>query len=502
MSLRARLVLLCAAFLAFALVASGGGAVLVLRANDARRDRQEIATAAAEAMALESTYVRQAAAVRSYFLTGDAGSFDDYNEQRYRAGDIALRLRGLLAGTGLVARMQTVIEANRIWRDEALLPLINLEQQGRGQEVIDQYRTGTAVTAFQRLADALQDLRTDLETALERATTRQNDSRSVVARYAVGAFLATIASLFIMSLIGRMWITRPINQLSRAIRSDDPKPARLPKRGASEIALLAEDVAAMRGRLHDEMDRATRTREGLSQNAAVLMSLRAQLETSPDALPVGWSVAAQLVPATGIVAGDCYTVDIVGREHMTIVVVDVAGHGAASAVAALRAKELLRAAVRSYDDPSDAVTWASSQLTDLGADMFVTAFVARVDFNSGLVRFVNAGHPEALVCDGVNVVGLGPSGPLIGPFEGAWTTREAIIGPGQMLVCYTDGLVEVRNQQREEFGVDRLTEVLRENYGDETDSIVKQCLSEADAFSHGRAHDDITLTIIARAILS
>jgi len=57
----------------------------------------------------------------------------------------------------------------------------------------------------------------------------------------------------------------------------------------------------------------------------------------------------------------------------------------------------------------------------------------------------------------------------------------------------------VRDDQREEFGLDRLQAVLRENYGDDPDSIIKQCLSEVDGFGSGRAHDDITLTVIARS---
>ena len=293
---------------------------------------------------------------------------------------------------------------------------------------------------------------------------------------------------------------RPLNLLARAVRRPDADPQPVVRHGPTEITKLASEINTLRDRAREEVDLARRTREGLSQNAAVLMSLRAQLEASPDVVPQGWSVAAQLVPATGIVAGDCYNVEVVGQSVVTLVVVDVAGHGASSAVAALRAKELLRAAVRSYADPADAVTWVSAQLSDLGSDMFVTAFVGRLDFTTGLLRYVNAGHPEALVCDGANDAELGVTGPLIGPFAGEWQTREAIIGPGQMLVCYTDGLTEVRNEAREEFGLDRLRRVLRDNYGDDTDSIVKQCLSEVDAYGGGSSHDDVTLVVIARAL--
>ena len=65
MSLRARVVLLCAAFLVIAASASALGAVLVLRANNARRDHNELKAAAVAAEDLESTYIAQAALIRS-----------------------------------------------------------------------------------------------------------------------------------------------------------------------------------------------------------------------------------------------------------------------------------------------------------------------------------------------------------------------------------------------------------------------------------------------------
>jgi serine phosphatase RsbU (regulator of sigma subunit)/CHASE3 domain sensor protein len=500
MSLRARVILLCAGFLVLVTSASALGAVLVLRANDARRDYNDLKAASVAAKELEDNYIGQAASIRAYFLTGDSSAFDVYNERRALVGDLNGQLRGLLMGTDLVDDISRLADAARAWRNDAILPLITLSQQGETERVIAQYRDGPAVPRFELLADGLSALRRTIANSVARADRSEDAARTQVTRFAVGSVIGLIAMFGLLSLISRWWIARPLGQLSAAVREPDEHAPPVPRRGAREILRLATDVTNLRDRLRDEIDLATRTREGLAQEAAVLMSVRAQLETSPDNLPAGWSVAAQLVPAAGIVAGDCYTVDVVGRDQMTVVIVDVAGHGASSAVVALRAKELLRAAVRSYDDPSDAVTWVSTQLTDLENDMFVTGFVARLDFRSGLVRFVNAGHPEAIICDSVNVVELAPTGPLIGPFSGTWTTREAIIGPGQMLVCYTDGLIEVRDESAQEFGRERLHKVLRASYGKETDTIVKQCLAEVDSFSHGRAHDDLTLTVIARGV--
>ena len=501
MSLRARLVVLCAFFFAAASGAAALGAVLVLRANDARRDHTEMATAAQLAQDLEATYVGEAASIRAYFLSGDEASLQDYNTRRSHAGDVNGRLLGLVMNSPqLVRRVNDVTTAARAWRNDAILPLITLQQStGQSQQVVTGYRDGAAVPAFQRIATSLTTLRAGLATAQSSAAGHESRARRDVARFAVGSVAAAVLVLGLLNLVARLWITRPINQLSRALQFE-PSDVPLRRKGPSEIARLAGDVEALRDRAHTEIERAARTREGLAQNAALLMSMRAQLETSPDNLPEDWTVAAQLVPAVGIVAGDCYNVDVLAREYLTIVVVDVAGHGAGSAVVALRANELLRAGVRSYDDPRDAVLWASALLSDLDSEMFVTAFVAKLHFETGLLRYVNAGHPAALICDGVNTADLAPTGPLIGPFPGRWQSREAVIGPGQMLVCYTDGLVEVRDANREEFGLERLRHVLRDNYGESPEDMVKQCLAEIDSFGSGRAHDDVTLTIIGRRI--
>src|SRR5689334_4753591 len=133
-----------------------------------------------------------------------------------------------------------------------------------------------------------------------------------------------------LRLVSRFWISRPIQRLARAVRDDDGSLAPIRVKGATEVAELANDVESLRARLREELELAVRTREGLSQNAAVLMSVRTQLETSPDRMPTGWSVSASLVPASGIVAGDCYDIDYTPDGRMSIIVVDVAGHGASS----------------------------------------------------------------------------------------------------------------------------------------------------------------------------
>ena len=75
MSLRARLLLLCAAFLVLVVGAASLGAVLVLRANDARRHHTDLKSAVVSAGDLEDSYVGQAGSIRAYFLSGGQAQF-------------------------------------------------------------------------------------------------------------------------------------------------------------------------------------------------------------------------------------------------------------------------------------------------------------------------------------------------------------------------------------------------------------------------------------------
>src|SRR5438874_11010508 len=143
---------------------------------------------------------------------------------------------------------------------------------------------------------------------------------------------------------------------------------------------------------------AVRARETIEQSASVVLQLRSELATGVEDLPDGWTVAAQLQPAEGVVAGDCYDVIQLPSSRLGLVVVDISGHGAVSGVLALRCKELVRAGLRDGFEPDEAVLWASEPLEALAEQTFLTAFVAVIVLKTGDVTYANAGHPPALLC--------------------------------------------------------------------------------------------------------
>jgi serine phosphatase RsbU (regulator of sigma subunit) len=309
------------------------------------------------------------------------------------------------------------------------------------------------------------------------------------------AFATTLSAAFLV----RRWVTHPIERLARAVRSArNGKVGVIAPQGPPEIADLARDVDAMRLQMNRALYDAVRARETIEQSASVVLQLRSELATGVDELPDGWSVAAQLQPAEGVVAGDCYDVINLPPSGLGLVVVDISGHGAVSGILALRCKELLRAGLRDGFSPEAAVLWAAEQLDDLGDETFLTAFVAVIDLPTGDVTYASAGHPPALMCSPTHAVELEPTGPIVGPFVGPWRSASAGLDDGDKLVVYTDGLTEVRNAAGEEFGVQRLTDLVCASSYDEAEAIVKRCVDDVTSFAPGRLRDDVTIALLCR----
>jgi len=310
------------------------------------------------------------------------------------------------------------------------------------------------------------------------------------------AFATTLAAAFLI----RRWVTRPIERLARAVRSArSGKVGVIAPQGPPEIADLARDVDAMRLQMNRALYDAVRARETIEQSASVVLQLRSELATGVEDLPDGWTVAAQLQPAEGVVAGDCYDVIQLPPSRLGLVVVDISGHGAVSGILALRCKELLRAGLRDGFEPDEAVLWASEQLDDLGEETFLTAFVAVVDLPTGEVTYASAGHPPPLLCSPSHAAELEPTGPIVGPFVGGpWRNATAGLEPGDMLAVYTDGLIEVRNAAGKEFGLQRLTDLVCGAAPDDAEAIVKRCVDDVTSFAPGRLRDDVTIVLLCR----
>ena len=281
-----------------------------------------------------------------------------------------------------------------------------------------------------------------------------------------------------------------------------PHPQRLAGRchppGPPELRQVATAVDEMQRTISQQRDDAIRAREAIEQSAILALQVRSELAGDLGDYPDGWTMAAGLRAAEGIVAGDCYDVSLISPTTIAIVVLDIAGHGAQSAVAALKCKELLKAALRSGLEPGASLSWLSEQEHGLG-ELFLTAFIAVLDTASGRGTYGNAGHPHAILATGASLERLGPTGPIVGPFVTTWQTGSMAVAPGGKLIIYTDGLVEARDHDRAFYGESRLIDLLQGLDCREAQPVVDRILSDLDDFHPGRLADDVTIVVACRA---
>jgi serine phosphatase RsbU (regulator of sigma subunit) len=133
--------------------------------------------------------------------------------------------------------------------------------------------------------------------------------------------------------------------------------------------------------------------------------------------------------------------------------------------------------------------------------MFVTLFYGLLDPLTGRLQFTNAGHNPPIVLRAAGTVEtLGRSGIALGVIEDAqYNESQVVLGPNEVVVCYTDGVTEAINEAEEEYGVPRLTAVVEQFRDRPAEVIVQAVLSDLAAHTGDRpAFDDVTLVVLKR----
>nr|WP_296068586.1 GAF domain-containing SpoIIE family protein phosphatase [uncultured Actinoplanes sp.] len=224
---------------------------------------------------------------------------------------------------------------------------------------------------------------------------------------------------------------------------------------ADDIQLLelAADRAGVAGRIR-------------SQKLEQATALALQRSLLPTTLPrvAGVDLAARYVPGHDFgIGGDWYDVFTLPSGWLGVVIGDVAGHGLASAVVMGRVRSALRAYTLVTDDPAQALTLLDRKVTHFEAGNLTTAMYAMVSPDRATLLLSSAGHLRPVLAapgSPAALVDLPIDPPLgVGRRNAPRRTTEVPFPPGAVLVCYTDGLVERRDQVIDD-GLDRLTRVV------------------------------------------
>lgn len=214
--------------------------------------------------------------------------------------------------------------------------------------------------------------------------------------------------------------------------------------------------------------------------------------------------AAECVSAWQV-GGDFYDLFPAADGRIAIVLGDVSGKGLPASVVA----GLLVGAIRSSNwlEGSTEHEAASTQLSELlrtrtAVERFASLFWCYFDPQSRTLRYVNGGHlPPMLVTrcrdSRIEVRQLDEGGPVLGVLpEAEYRQGEVTISDGDLLVLYSDGVVEATGASGDQFGEERLQATVRNNVDKTAGEIRDAVLRDVEAFlGKQRAQDDLTLVV-------
>lgn len=202
------------------------------------------------------------------------------------------------------------------------------------------------------------------------------------------------------------------------------------------------------------------------------------------------------------IGGDYY--DFIERHDgkMLVALGDVSGKGTAAALLMSSLHAAIHAQVAAKTSLDQIVVLINKYLTEnTPANRFITLFIAELDPLTGEITFINAGHNPPLICRADGTLELLESGGLPLGLMGfaEYESGQAQIGSGDVLFIYSDGVSEANNLAEDEFGMERLKDVIRANVGRSANGIrdkVENALS--DFTGTADPNDDITLVIVKK----
>jgi serine phosphatase RsbU (regulator of sigma subunit) len=222
---------------------------------------------------------------------------------------------------------------------------------------------------------------------------------------------------------------------------------------------------------------------------------------APPAFP-GLDLAGACVPARNV-GGDYY--DFLVREeegHLAAVIADVSGHNVASALMMAVVRSALRSEIRQSGDPAVILERLNSFLYEdlTRAELFLSLLCVVYEPGTGRLRFASAGHNPALLCrpaDG-GCRALDADGLLTGVLEEmSYPEEEETLQAGDVILLYTDGLVEAMDPSGLMFGMERLATALERSCRLPAGPLLNVLFDEVYAFSGERSQaDDMTAVVL------
>jgi serine phosphatase RsbU (regulator of sigma subunit) len=235
------------------------------------------------------------------------------------------------------------------------------------------------------------------------------------------------------------------------------------------------------------------------------LARRIQVALLPDHLPeiAGWDLYGGNIPSRGV-SGDYYeVVERSGGNECVFMLADVSGKGMAASLLTVSLQALSTGPIEDGLPPEEICNRLSRLLyRRTPPEKYATAFLGALETATGRLRYTNAGHNPPLVLRAAGAPQeLDATGVPIGLLpQAVYAAGETVLAPGDVLVLYTDGLVEANDPEGNEYGLERLKEVCRCGRGESSAALAKLIAQDLEDFARGVPFADDRTLVVARRL--
>jgi serine phosphatase RsbU (regulator of sigma subunit) len=300
-------------------------------------------------------------------------------------------------------------------------------------------------------------------------------------------------------------------------RSDDPLERIKQVRTSDELEELARDFNSMAKRVlryHEQLEEEIAIKTGEIQRdlqfakefqeALMPRNFPRVSGATADALTLNFD---HVYKPTSSVGGDFFDVLKLSEHCAGIFIADVMGHGARSALVTAILRTFLQDLVAQASNPARFLSLINQHFYDMVQQsnqvVFVSAFYLVIDTQNGLATYASAGHPSPLLADRArkNVATLVPrleNNPALGLFrDSAYTSFTSFVKKEEVFILFTDGIVEATSPDGEQFGRDRLAQVIEQNIDRDAGGLNQAIVEAVNEFVKVQAlADDICLVAV------
>lgn len=317
-------------------------------------------------------------------------------------------------------------------------------------------------------------------------------AREVLFRQMIALLVGGAIAAVLVNLVIRQIVTKPMRRMEASLRriGNGELNAHVDVHSCRELAYLGEQINEMTTKL----DAAEQDRRVHMEKAK---SIQQNLRPKSQALD-GLEVAELFEPADDV-GGDYYDVIRLRNQSILLCVADVSGHGVPAAMAATLLKAFVTDAAKKSNSPAEILDQVNRKYYEyVVMGHFATMVLVRVDSSGRQVMYANAGHELPFLQRGDGLVERFEHSDLILGVEDSTVYEEHSVAVCKQtkIVIVSDGVTEAFNPSEDQFGTERVEQIVSAGSSDDAKSLVHRFTNELRQFRNGRpAFDDTTLLI-------